>query len=99
MIPLPLTEDDIAIIDDTAWTHIIITGKNLNQLKQQILDDYEKARKWDNLKTTNKCVKSIGLDRGYNQNQKLRELVEKYYKHADLTISSICKQMLEECKE
>ncbi len=41
----------------------------------------------------------LDLELKLKQNQKLRELVEKYYKHVDLTISSICKQMLEECKE
>lgn len=33
------------------------------------------------------------------QNQRLLELVEKYYKHSDLSISSLCKQLLKECKE
>lgn len=69
------------------------------------LEVEEKARKLDTLTERYKKLEKIDLVEIEHevelerQNQKLRELVEKYYKHSDLTISSICKQMLEECKE
>jgi len=70
-------------------------------IADQILDDYEKARIYEQIE---KDIPEMYKDwkailPQLKQNQKLRELVEKYYKHVDLTISSICKQMLEECEE
>ena len=47
-----------------------ITNERAEQLKQQILDDYEKARKWEDEEK-----RDVSVER---QNQKLRELIEEF---------------------
>ena len=97
---LKLTEDDIQLEKITVNpsnhpTNIyrleiginqIWDGYQAEQLKQQILDDYEKARKWDEYhKQMGKDVLKLcdeELD-DWKQNQKLRELIEKDLKECD----------------
>ena len=75
---MKLTEDDIASIahgEPTHWYLSIFDKGNsketTEQLKQQILDDHEKARKWDRvIKDSSKFAKEC------DQNQKLRKLIE-----------------------
>jgi len=65
---MKLTEDDIEVGKKLAFK--IHAGSS--QLKQQILDDYEKARKWDiNGKTMIQCIK---------EDSKLREDLQKLIK-------------------
>lgn len=81
---IKLTEDDIqceSLVSDTlAMKTVIIQyfGKpeDGKELKQQILDDYEKARILDKL---TEILDKLGMDspQQHSENQKLRELIEK----------------------
>jgi len=85
---MKLTKDDIEIVNIDRPDHGIrylyfhtqdgFSKEKCEQLKQQILDDYEKAKKWDevieDLGYTEFTKMNIEKD---IQNQKLRELIEK----------------------
>ena len=70
----------------TGEDNTLFTSDGQKEIYNQILDDYEKARKFDVI--NNKCVITVKPDGTYDidyllnrQNQKLRELVEKRIKH------------------
>jgi len=82
---MELTEDDIdrmikqsKVNERSSDESYYDVSSQLEQLKQQILDDYEKARKWDYLMANPANTPKIRLE-DY-QNQKLRELIEKRIK-------------------
>jgi len=68
---MKLTEDDFKI--DGNYLVLYCSEKK----KQQILDDYEKARKWD--KFVNNGKGTASEEYYYQQNQKLREWLETKY--------------------
>jgi len=69
---MKLTKDDI-ILDYECMDNILIWTKESEQLRQQILDDHEKARKYEKCfeGLTDEMLKSIKIT------FKLRELIEK----------------------
>ena len=84
---MKLTKNDISWLEKfTEIPDDVLTidckHENLEELRKQILGDYEKARKWDNynyqLKVTFKADGSYDFECLINkENQKLRELIEK----------------------
>jgi len=101
---MKLTEDDIEIVNIDRPDHDIrylyfhtkdgFSKEKCEQLKQQILDDYEKARKWDRvIKDDSKFAKEC------DQNQKLRELIEKAEKNDVNGLGEYFWKLLEESKK
>jgi len=70
---LKLTEEELMVIKNCKELHF--------ETKKKILDDYEKARKWDEIAGAHKISMDLGMDVSIirdMENQKLRELIEEY---------------------
>ena len=63
-------------INDESSTRSMVESRveQFNKIKQQILDDYEKARTFDSLELEKDVLQKVKEN---EQNQKLRELIEK----------------------
>jgi len=72
---MKLTEDELNILKELLTN----VGDDKDVIYRKILDDYEKAREWDNL-SLDKEDKDIALHGAklIKQNQNLRELIEKF---------------------
>jgi len=77
---IELTNENVKVDDEYPYYISIWCGNEEGTVKtiSQILDDYEKAREWDNL-ALDKEDKDIALHGAklIKQNQKLRELIKK----------------------
>ena len=93
---MKLTEEDLSAQTDVR-VHLDVWLKRHEW--QQILDDYEKARKYDDYKSGNttiafavdlndNMVLSPALQKITRQNQKLRELIEKRIQELKLTMGA-----------
>jgi len=105
---MKLTEDDRIVlqilVDEIQGKEPDYSKANLERAKeivknfQQILDDYEKARQYDNLRVNIRALQKENSQ--LKQNQKLRELVEKWLDaETEPWIINYLQKLLEESKE
>ena len=101
---MKLTEDNIKFYDLGLSIYIKNKTKQEHlQLKQQILDDYEKARKWDFYywiieKINAEFVNAEVYFKQVDKNQKLRELLEIFFNGDNVMVKKEYKKILERSK-
>jgi len=101
---MKLTEDDFEVINFYHENDGKI--KISQQLQKQILDDYEKARKWDKAIALENRPDIATIMKENVQNRKLQELIEKelkslegYVDYPDGIIKHTLQSLLKESKE